>query len=57
VTLIGPKTRAQLDDMLGALNKPLDAATLEEMEARFPNDAFFGERYAKEQMAHLDSER
>jgi aryl-alcohol dehydrogenase-like predicted oxidoreductase len=57
VTLIGPKTRAQLDDMLGALKKPLDAATLEEMEARFPNDAFFGERYAKEQMAHLDSER
>ena len=57
VTLIGPKTRAQLEDMLGALKKPLDASALAELENRFPKDAFFGERYAKEQMAHLDSER
>lgn len=57
VTLIGPKTRAQLEDMLGALKKPLDASALAELEIQFPKDAFFGERYAKEQMAHLDSER
>jgi hypothetical protein len=43
--------------MLGALKKPLDAPALSELENQFPKDAFFGERYAKEQMAHLDSER
>lgn len=56
VTLVGPKTRAQLADALGALAKPLSAADLAALEALVPAGSFEGDRYAKEQMAHLDSE-
>lgn len=57
VTLVGPKTRAQLDDMLGALEKPLSASDLAALDDAFPADAFAGSRYAEDQMAHLDSEK
>jgi len=57
VTLVGPKTRAQLEDMLGALAKPLAPADLATLDDIFPRDAFHGPRYAAEQMAHLDSEK
>jgi aryl-alcohol dehydrogenase-like predicted oxidoreductase len=57
VTLIGAKRPAQLDDAFQALERPLSTAELSELEQLAPPDAFAGERYAAEQMRHLDSER
>ncbi|KUN28868.1 aldo/keto reductase [Streptomyces antibioticus] len=57
VPLIGAKTRARLDEALGALDVTLDAADLAAVEAAVPADAAVGERYAPAQMAMLDSER
>jgi aryl-alcohol dehydrogenase-like predicted oxidoreductase len=57
VPVVGIKTRAQLDDALGALDRPLSQSDLEALEALVPAGAFAGERYAAEQMRHLDSER
>ncbi len=52
-----PRTRAQLDDALGALDRPLSSSDVAALEALFPSDAIAGTRYAAEQMKHLDSER
>ena len=57
VPVVGAKTRAQLADALGALDKPLSQADLTALEALVPERAFAGTRYGAEQMAHLDSER
>lgn len=57
VPIIGSKTVAQLEDALGALEKPLSEADLRALETIAPASAFSGERYASEQMRHLDSER
>jgi aryl-alcohol dehydrogenase-like predicted oxidoreductase len=57
VTLVGARTRAQLAEALGALEKPLSAAELRALEALVPAGAFAGTRYGAEQMRHLDSER
>lgn len=57
VPLIGARTRAQLTDSLGALDKPLGPEDLRALEALVPADAIQGTRYAAEQMAHLDSEK
>ncbi|SNX58299.1 aryl-alcohol dehydrogenase-like predicted oxidoreductase [Streptomyces sp. TLI_55] len=57
VPLIGAKTRARLDEALGALDVTLDAADLAAVEAAVPADAAAGDRYAPAQMAMLDSER
>ena len=57
VPLVGARTRAQLDDALGALELSLSAAELEKLEAAIPPQAIAGTRYGTEQMAHLDSER
>jgi aryl-alcohol dehydrogenase-like predicted oxidoreductase len=57
VPLIGAKTRAQLKDALGALDKPLSRDDVAALEKLVPVDAVAGSRYAAEQMAHLDSER
>jgi aryl-alcohol dehydrogenase-like predicted oxidoreductase len=57
VSLVGAKTRAQLQDAIGALSKPLSAADLEAIERIAPADAIGGTRYGQEQMKHLDSER
>jgi aryl-alcohol dehydrogenase-like predicted oxidoreductase len=57
MALVGVRNRSQLDDVLGALARPLsekDAAALEEA---VPHEAVAGTRYAAEQMKHLDSER
>lgn len=54
VPVIGAKTRAQIEDALGALDRPLssdDAAALEAIAN------VSGERYGAEQMRMLDSER
>jgi len=55
--LIGARTVAQLQDSLGALDHALTSADLEALEKLVPRDAVAGERYAKQQIAHLDSER
>ncbi|MFI5300588.1 MAG: aldo/keto reductase [Polyangiales bacterium] len=57
VPTIGARTRAQLDDALLALDKPLSSSAVAEIEALLPPSAFAGSRYAEEQMRHLDSER
>jgi aryl-alcohol dehydrogenase-like predicted oxidoreductase len=57
VPVVGAKTRAQLADALGALDKPLSQEDLTALEALVPARAFAGTRYGAEQMAHLDSER
>ncbi len=57
VPIIGARTRAQLADSLAALEKPLSAADVAELEALVPHDAVAGTRYAAAQMAHLDSEK
>ncbi|MFF1298798.1 MULTISPECIES: aldo/keto reductase [unclassified Streptomyces] len=57
VPLIGARTRARLDEALGALDVTLDAVDLAAIEAAVPADAAAGERYAPAQMAMLDSER
>jgi len=57
VPVIGVKTIAQLDDALGALDKPLSNDDLAKLETIAPASAFAGERYAAEQMKGLDSER
>ncbi len=55
--LVGARTRAQLDDALDVLDKPLTAADVTALEKLVPHDAIAGTRYAAEQMKHLDSER
>lgn len=57
VPLIGARTAAQLVDILGALEKPLSADDVRELETLVPRDVIAGSRYAEAQMAHLDSER
>jgi aryl-alcohol dehydrogenase-like predicted oxidoreductase len=57
VPLIGPRTREQLADLMGALDKPLGAGELAAIEAAVPEGAIAGERYHAAQMSTLDSER
>jgi aryl-alcohol dehydrogenase-like predicted oxidoreductase len=57
VPIVGARTRAQLEDALGALEKPLSAKDVAALEALVPADAIAGTRYAAEQMKHLDSEK
>jgi aryl-alcohol dehydrogenase-like predicted oxidoreductase len=54
VALVGTKTRAQLDDALGALEQPLSQDDVAALEALVK---ISGDRYGSEQMRHLDSER
>ncbi|QES41515.1 MULTISPECIES: aldo/keto reductase [Streptomyces] len=57
VPLVGARTRARLDEALGALDVTLDAADLAAIEEAVPAGAAAGARYPDSQMAHLDSER
>jgi aryl-alcohol dehydrogenase-like predicted oxidoreductase len=57
VPVIGMKTMAQLDDTLGALAHPLSKSDQAALEALVPAGAIVGDRYAAEQMRHLDSEK
>jgi aryl-alcohol dehydrogenase-like predicted oxidoreductase len=57
VPIVGARTRVQLDDALGALDKPLSASEASALEELMPPDAIAGTRYAAEQMKHLDSEK
>ena len=57
VPVIGARTRAQLDESLGALRVELSSAELARIEKAIPASEVAGTRYAEQQMAHLDSER
>jgi aryl-alcohol dehydrogenase-like predicted oxidoreductase len=57
VPIVGARTRTQLADALGALDRPLSSADVAAVEAIVPTNAILGTRYAAEQMKHLDSER
>jgi aryl-alcohol dehydrogenase-like predicted oxidoreductase len=57
VPLVGAKTRKQLADSLGALDKPLAPSDVAVLEALVPEETIAGSRYGAEQMAHLDSEK
>ena len=57
VPTIGVRTPAQLDGVIGALDKPLSPGEMAELEALVPHDAIAGERYPAPMMAHLDSEK
>ncbi len=54
VPVVGAKTHAQLEDALGALERPLSREDLAALEALV---SVSGDRYGAEQMRHLDSER
>ncbi len=57
VPLLGARTRARLTESLVALELTLSAGDLATIEAAVPVGAAAGDRYAAEQLAHLDSER
>jgi len=57
VPIPGAKTIAQLKDALAAQDKPLSAADVTALEQIIPRGAIAGDRYAPEQMRHLDHER
>ena len=57
IPLAGARTRAQLADLLGALDLDLSAADLAALERAVPPGAAAGDRYNAAGMAGLDSER
>ena len=57
VPVVGARTRKQLQDVLGALDKPLSPADVAAAEAILPEDAIAGTRYPAASMQQLDSER
>jgi aryl-alcohol dehydrogenase-like predicted oxidoreductase len=57
VPLIGARRHDRLEESLGALALDLGPDDLARIERAVPAGAAAGERYAPEQMAHLDSER
>ena len=57
VPVVGARTRKQLLDVLGALEKPLSSDDVAAVEAMLPKDAIAGSRYPEQQMKMLDSER
>jgi aryl-alcohol dehydrogenase-like predicted oxidoreductase len=54
---VGARTRAQLDDALAALDKPLSASDAAALESLVPADAIGGARYPAQAMKDLDSEK
>ncbi|MHA7634136.1 aldo/keto reductase [Corallococcus sp. M7] len=57
VPVVGARTRKQLLDVLGALEKPLSPEDVAAVEAILPKEAIAGTRYPEQQMKLLDSER
>ncbi len=57
IALVGARTRERLQEALGALSLELDADEVAALERAIPPDAAAGERYPRQQMAILDSER
>jgi aryl-alcohol dehydrogenase-like predicted oxidoreductase len=57
VPLLGPRTREQLRELLGALRVTLSSEELARIEQAIPAESVAGTRYEAGQMAVLDSER
>ncbi|MDR3429559.1 aldo/keto reductase [Silvimonas sp.] len=57
VPLVGARRRERLAESLAALDVPLSAADLAQIENAIPADAAAGERYPAAQLAHMDSEK
>lgn len=57
VPVVGARTRAQLNDALGALELELTPEVLRDVEAAVSPASIAGTRYAPEHLAMLDSER
>ena len=57
VPVIGARTRAQLEESVGALDVHLSEDEIARIEAAVPAEAVAGSRYDERQMALLDSER
>lgn len=57
VPLVGARTRAQLEESLGAAGLALSPGDIERIEELVPADAVAGTRYGEEQMRMLDSEK
>ncbi|NUW41948.1 aldo/keto reductase [Nonomuraea rhodomycinica] len=57
VPLVGARTRERLSEALGALDVKLEESDLAAIERAVPAGAAAGDRYAREQMTMLDSER
>ncbi len=57
IPVIGSRTRAQLEESLGALELQLGAEDMARIEAAVPAEAVAGDRYDVSQMQALDSER
>jgi aryl-alcohol dehydrogenase-like predicted oxidoreductase len=57
IPIIGSRTRAQLEDALGALDVTLSPDELAHIERTLPASAVAGTRYDPHQMKTLDSER
>jgi aryl-alcohol dehydrogenase-like predicted oxidoreductase len=57
VPVIGARTRAQLQEALGALDVELSSEERKRIEAAVPASAVHGTRYPEQQMQVLDSER
>jgi aryl-alcohol dehydrogenase-like predicted oxidoreductase len=57
VPVIGARTRAQLEESLGALSIQLTPEDLRRIESAIPASEVAGTRYAEALMKHLDSER
>jgi aryl-alcohol dehydrogenase-like predicted oxidoreductase len=57
VPVMGARTRAQLDESLGALAVKLSPDELDRIETLIPASSVAGTRYGEPQMKHLDSER
>ena len=57
IPTVGARTRAQLDESLGALDVTLSPSELAAIEAAVPADAVAGDRYDAHQMRALDSEK
>lgn len=57
VPLVGARRRDRLSEALGALDVTLSAEDLASIEKAIPRDAAAGDRYPRQAMADLDSER
>jgi len=55
--VIGARKRSQLAESLAATQIELSAADLQRIAAAVPSSAVAGDRYGREQMRLLDSER
>lgn len=57
VPIVGARTRSQLNEAIGAIDVAFSPDIVKTIEGLVPPGSVAGDRYAPQQMAHLDSER